>query len=580
LYKPVQMKVLKALNRYLIENHPLVWHSKAIQLTLTGILFWVLSFVAGYALTGIYTLQKYSFTDQYWQSGFVFYHLIFCLIALSFWAISFYRNNAWKNNYPMQKGYFTLLFFLLFVPISLIISPYFPFTYGSKLKIKKLIATVNVQKDIDLLNRGFPFMACSVNDYQENTNSEYSITNRVYPDPYPLNFITTYEDNKWTSTELKIKGSNGLINYSAENNAKENAIAIRDRYYQVYKSKQIYPNGDSCNPAELITKFYHKDELDSPAYNSVLNFSTLFIPADISNEYDLYRKESKSDRYKKNIAPLIYKWIRHNDTNAIKNCITDFASVCNRYSVRNNINADLLLDYLKGKSYKNLFKTVVYQREPDFTSELNDQVPVEELIALKDRKKIADLLESKHMLFFQEKELRQLIVNFGESRHSFLKLETIEIALNCALFLVALFICFEFTTRKSFLISIPVAGIIAIVDGLLYSFTNRFINCLFTTFLVISSLTLVALYSKKLKKSILAVLINLTYFCSPFIVLFLILEYNEQVKLYSFFDKCKGCMEYGIKDSVLASPLFFILYALAGLLLFLQLLKKWNTYKE
>ena len=123
------MKSLKKFNTFLLENHPLTWHSKFIQLLLAGILIWVISFLSGFSLINMKALQDIRINSYYFNSLFILFHVIYCIVIIAFWAIYFYKNNAFKSYYPLQKGYFTKLFFHLFVPLTLLVSPYLLCSY-------------------------------------------------------------------------------------------------------------------------------------------------------------------------------------------------------------------------------------------------------------------------------------------------------------------------------------------------------------------------------------------------------------------------------------------------------------------
>ena len=52
------MNTFKKINTYLLENHPLIWHSKTIQLTIAGSVFWIISFLSGYGYVNLNLLKQ------------------------------------------------------------------------------------------------------------------------------------------------------------------------------------------------------------------------------------------------------------------------------------------------------------------------------------------------------------------------------------------------------------------------------------------------------------------------------------------------------------------------------------------
>jgi hypothetical protein len=555
------MLLLKRINKYLIENHPIVWHSKFIQLTFTGILFWILSLLFGYVFTTIDSLQRTLFSELYYENYFVFFHVIFCLIVFSIWAIAFFRNNAYKSNYPLQKGYFVYLFFLLFIPMFLIVSAYFPYTYGCKLKTKSFIRNQDLQADIDKLNLGFPFLIFG--DYSDI--SKYDISNRVYPDPYPVQSVYFNRDKgEWSDTSLSVAKGNKYVRYFPDSN-KTNNVEVDGSLYQFYLSDVVYLDKDSCKSQSVITRLYTKAELDSPEDYSILNFSSVLID-DHYNGKELYRSK---------YAPVVYQLVRHNNTSGIEKALNDFIAVGNKYSIENNLNAGILLSYLKAKSFRNFNKTIVNSNlDPEI------QKGMARASEFNNKDKLIEYLESGPVFYFQENRAEQLFANFKWSGESFLKQDVIVINLFIALFVVWLFLCFEFSTVRSFLISVPVVGIICILVGILVSFVHDpFVPVLFI-FLIIMGATLMGLWSRKIKKGVLAILLNLTYCVAPLFLILLVIIYNESIKRVYYLDRCTGMEQWRTESSILVQPAFLFIFSLIGILGFLPILRKWKAYKD
>ena len=574
------MNLLKKTNKYLIEHYPLLWHSKAMQMMLTGISFWILSLFWGYCSTDIYSLQRTLFTNLYERSNFVFYHVIFCLITFCIWGISFYKNNAYKNNYPLKKGYFISLFFLLFIPFFFILSAYLPFTLGCKLKTQNFIKDHNISEETDKLNLGYAFL-CSGNNYDKDgdAKSDYYISNRQYPDPYPLaSMHFDRNENIWSDTLLKIREGNNFTDYSPSQHEKENNVELDGMKYQFYTTEYRYPNNDSClAPFQLITKFYHGEELDDPHIYSVLNFSSILIYNDY---YLMMTGEYNGQPYKTKYAPQIYELIKKNNTDGIRKVISDFILICDQYAVKNNLDADVLLRYLMEKSFHGLDHTIVFSNDYYLNDNGFDLHPAVQFPGIKNNKELVDFLETQKAFYFYENELRELFTNFQQVQHSFVTTDMVMVVLFMTLFFVCVFICFEFTTMKSFLISLPVAGVIAVIVGLITTFIHDNGYVCLLSFLIIILLTMIGLYLKKIRKGILAVLINLTYFIAPFFFIVWVVVYNELTKQDPYWNKCMNSYEMITHNSMFLTPAFLFLFSLTGVLLFLPVLRKWKACKE
>ena len=70
------MNTFKKINTYLLENHPLIWHSKTIQLTIAGSVFWIISFLSGYGYVNLNLLKHQTSSTYYQESNFIFFQII------------------------------------------------------------------------------------------------------------------------------------------------------------------------------------------------------------------------------------------------------------------------------------------------------------------------------------------------------------------------------------------------------------------------------------------------------------------------------------------------------------------------
>lgn len=166
------MNKLKKINQYLLENHPITWHSKFLQLLVAGIFCWIISFISGYLLFGLHELKHRQTKDFYTDSSFVSFHVIYCLIIICIWAIYYYKNNAIKSFYPLSKLYFVKLFSQLFIAFSLLVSAYYPFTYGTISRVKNELKINETEAKIAKLNLGSAFVLKNKSMYHIDNNEE------------------------------------------------------------------------------------------------------------------------------------------------------------------------------------------------------------------------------------------------------------------------------------------------------------------------------------------------------------------------------------------------------------------------
>lgn len=579
------MNLYKKINTYLLENHPLVWHSKVVQLSLTGIILWLVSYVAGYVSTDIYDLQKDPYTSLYSSNGYNYFHSISILIILCLWAIYFFRNNAYKRYYPLTKGYFTKLFFLLFIPFLFILSAYIPFEIGAKQKTTKLLHGNVTSKEWNTINTAYPFLL--------ETTDAYLINQRNYPSPFPVPFIFFDEnEKKWSSENLTYKNNPYDIEHSTD------IIELDGRKYLFYKDSTYYESPDSCISQSTIIKFYKLDELKNIQRNSILNFSKILIEKIENQEftewgyYNDYSEDEKNENYKKYIAPKVHELINQNNHIGVQKVLQDFIDICDRYKVGTNINSKLISNYLKAKNYSNIDFQII---STNFSVNL---IPIHkiqyasasELISkVEATGKNPEDYNSETMYYYDKEALQTILENKYRLEGDKFKLKD-NISLNVSLFIALglawLFIFFEFTTLPSFLISLPILGVLIIINSL-FSFVmtsgnfDIFINFSSVITVIILLITLIGIKSGTFKRKILAVFINLTYIISSYLLYYIIyfiggIKKHEVVHL-----KCEGeNTTTSYPYDFLFHPLIFFIASLLGILLFFLVLRKWKAYKE
>lgn len=354
------MNLLKKLNTYLLENHPLTWHSKVIQLTLAGVLFWILSYYVGYALIDIHILQQDNYTEYYAESSFIWFHVIYIVVILSIWAFYFYRNNAFRSLYPVNKTYFFRLFLQLFIPFLILISAYTPFTKGCKDKTATFFDEKTINSDVDKLNLGNVFLISNA--------SSYEIENRVYPKPYPLKHITYnqnqgYWGHRYADSSHLIFQEYKKKYWNGDESDPRFTAQLNGKKMQFYKSHEVYLDKHKCESKKHIDKIYPINELDKPESHSVLNFSSELICIE-PTEFMLFHFEndngSQSKLYENKYAPIIHSWIRNKKYKNVENAIQNFKEICTKYKIDHRINTTHILQYLKYKKFKDLHHPIVH----------------------------------------------------------------------------------------------------------------------------------------------------------------------------------------------------------------------------
>lgn len=585
------MKLFKKLNKYLLENYPLTWHSKVIQLTLAGVLFWAISFCFGFGLMNLNVLKHDNISTFYFESYFVLFHVIYCVIVLSLWALFFYKNNAFKSYYPLQKGYLTKLFFHLFVPFLILVSAIIPFRMGSNVKAATYFNKDEIQKEVDILNIGNAFLVID--------SARYELEHRSYPSIYPIDYVK-YDDynDKWEGEKIKIQISNkpSFSKKSMEeldvNN--EYSFLINGRKNLFYKTRTVEYKYSKCytNHVSVFDRFFKESELDQPQYSSILNFSDVLIEdfGPSSSSFFNFNFESDDENinalFTKQYSPLIYSYVRNKEFSKIKQSIDDFKAVCDKYEISYRLNSNNIVTYLKCKDFKDLYSITNSYR--DYYNVYHHKDEIQALKNSLTNEELVLNIENQHVYYFNESALKNVYQNYFKLNDSIVHFDVIFMFLFLALGLTWMFFGFEFFSIKNVLISIPVAGVIIILNFvfvlLFYSFRNadddNFWLSFLSTFLLIFVLTIFGIKSKKINKKIINILFTLCYMIVPLFISFLAIYYNELTKKVEVFDKCRETFHTETHNSFLIEPFFFFFYALVGILLFIPFLKKWKALEE
>ena len=379
------MKSLKKFNTFLLENHPLTWHSKFIQLLLAGILIWVISFLSGFSLINMKALQDIRINSYYFNSLFILFHVIYCIVIIAFWAIYFYKNNAFKSYYPLQKGYFTKLFFHLFVPLTLLVSAYFPFTLGCREKMEILINENEVKYDIDKINIGQAFLVHDAENYRINM--------RIYPKVYSHLTINSFDENEqlWNN-KVPIDDSNTIV--------------LDGHTMQFYHQKEIYLDLNHCKTKSIIDRYYKEKELFNPQLYSIFNFSQNLI----------YDNNVEGSSFKEKHSILISNWVKNKKYAEIENSINEFKKTCDKYEVKHRINTNHLIAYLKYKEFKDL-KSVIKDYEY-IDSEYSPEEDIHFINKnIKDKDLTIEKMENQATYYFNSSDLESIFSNYYSSIH-------------------------------------------------------------------------------------------------------------------------------------------------------------------
>ncbi|MCB9202230.1 MAG: hypothetical protein H6604_04180 [Flavobacteriales bacterium] len=617
------MQLLHKFSTYLLENYPISWHTKWIQLLCCGILIWLIAFISAYIYIDYDVLQGSSFYEYYFSSNFIFFHIVYLLIVVVVWGILFYRNNPIKHIYPLQKQYFFRVFLQLLVAFFFLISAYIPFNYGVQLKVNSILPEQEVIQNQNIINRAYPFLV---------DNSEaYSIIRRAYPKPFPLEEVSYDKNTKsWNYIRDKTMYIPNLqkqkyipydeINQFNPQYFEGNATIIEGNKYLFYATENRYESSDSCTSYLYVNDIPKLSEYDLQE-NSIYNFSSILVDF-TGNNYSLgyYTNDiddeyvQDSEFYAKQYAKDVHSILDKKDKNQITQRIEAFKNVLSQYRVEHRINTKDVVNYIYDKDFGDFKTSVVANTEfknlgndGNYAGEVMKTKAVDEVEYAVDTDNDSPFVANESLRneylnrnliylnenhssyyytnFYAQSELRQLYQNYYSST----KYESYDYIIGfliASIFLAWFFIWFEYTKVVDLLISIPIAGVITTLTAFIliainykrYTSENtNFSFILFVLFLIVS-LTILSVFSKKTSKKISNILMNLTHAIAPFLIP-LSLGLLSVLTEYDVPDKCYRTLTVRPMD-FLMNPEVFILTGVFGIFLFMQLIPIWRAKKE
>ncbi len=593
------MNKLKKINQYLLENYPITWHSKILQLLVAGIFSWIVSFISGYLLFGLNELKYDEVGDFYSDSNFVSFHVIYCLIIICIWAIFYYKNNAIKSFYPLSKLYFVKLFSQLFIAFSFLVSAYYPFTYGTISRVRNELKINDTEAKIAKLNLGAAFVLNDKTIYKIDNNKE--IVNQKLSSIYYNDISNVWEgENNYMYYPQKRKDTySGLNLFLGDFGDLHDSLSTQiDNYkYLFFKTVDKYETADSCESNLFVTDFV---QLPNSNNLHVYDFQNL-NPWGL--EYGtIYTQKSNN----KAITDQILRWSKNREFDSIEMAINDFIDVCREYKIDLRLDPQVILKYLKIKDFHHI-ESITRQYENNYNNriDVSDFTYPEDYdvimkyanndlaVSSKDNIAFCTALERQEIYFFEKEAIRKLLENYEMSHtnrfdNGFMGMFFL------GFFLAFLFVLFEFANIVSILIAIPIGGALMILVALGLIFINlsgsfnydnydnhsREKNSMIFVFCIVLAIvgtTIYGIFSKTFNKKVLNVLVSMTYVISPFFVN-LIFGVYFVLSGHSVNTKCNSEYVYGY--AFFANPLWILLFSIIGLFAFFSLIKKYKALED
>ena len=348
------MNFINKINNYLIQRYPTIWNTRIVWMLAISLLAHIVFYFIGFiSHSSPLSLQNSRVIDDYFSSGVIMVHIIVSMLMLVGWLVYMFKNNGFKNFYPTSNlklfGQFVCYLVIVFASISF----YFSYMFGLRSYINKAYPNDELVKNVDIINKAYPFLSIGYQDY--------SLNKKAYPKPFYDLYCETSDD--LIDYNKKYFETNGY-KYQFYSLYKV-AITERDGYGEFKYPAAEYKNGTDLAYKEVVKDtcnyYFKKDVVDVSAdikttNLSYYNFSRVFYTLDFEeiDFYDRYNysyassypedaamygtnpNAGKNYEFSKQFSDILDR----KDPKEIKKILNDFLEVSKQYQIRTNLNTD------------------------------------------------------------------------------------------------------------------------------------------------------------------------------------------------------------------------------------------------
>lgn len=201
--------MIKKIQKYLLENYPLIWNIRLFPVLLTIIAANLIFFGIGYLSTDTaFGADGYN----YYSDGLAviyFASVVIGVLILIGWLIHYMRNNAFKVYYPRKASHLYLEWILCFVIcIGISVIP-LSLTEGCNKKWRAASSLADTQRALEIIEQAEILIPRSTYSYEYRSSSEDMQPIRI-PDGMPMNLdslnLDLYSFVQDSQNNLIIKG--------------------------------------------------------------------------------------------------------------------------------------------------------------------------------------------------------------------------------------------------------------------------------------------------------------------------------------------------------------------------------------
>lgn len=470
------LQILKKFDQKQLENRPLIWSTRFYPLLFISLAIWIFSFLIGFITLTPKSILDHDYHNHFFTSFYNWFYIIVVIIVITLWAVQFYKHNAFTRFYPLKKFHFQKKFLLIFFPFLLLLTGYYPFTYGAKLKTSFILDETELTKDFFELNKASAFLPFERNPYK--------LENRVYPAPFPCS-INTYDnkekewETRWVYRPLTMDDEGNILTVRSVDWDEEKFSILEDEKLLFYSSEEKSVDGNTCEPKNILKKIHSVDPLEfSLAYSSVLNFSDLLVRTNdgsyfdpkAENYYDFVLQKHRIIDFQGHVflehyAKGTHEIVRKKDFKRLQNQLEKTIQILTKYQIDHDLNVRSLLKYFKQKNFENIYPIIHENANYLSLEECLDREAFD--MAEYNALPFDEQLEIYSPMYIDRRELNYLQINLHKSTHNSGMAKFAPGILVFTFGITFLFFLLSVVKLKFFFISIPVWGVLMILIGVL-----------------------------------------------------------------------------------------------------------------
>lgn len=360
--------MIKKINKYLLENHPLVWNIRLVWMLGIMVAMHLLFFLIGYfSYFSPVDLHQSNLFDNYLESGFVWIGILLSILIFILWMNQYFKQNAFKSQYPKSNFSLYKEFLIIFLISFLGITQYLSYTKGLETRVAGLKTSEQLEKEIDLTNRAAAF-SLQTPYYRNDGSSTYDHQNRCLGVPafdslvsrdevlklYVQNQIQYggYWENVKVEDYLNYRDSlqGPLYNYSEYSSVLFSSFPERENFRDTtfYNTNEVYDQGYS-NGAVMTApvqpsypdKYAYPPQEVGQNYNlgSIYNYCGVAVyPQDSTKNREFYAKET-------------HQLLKGNQKAVIQTLLNDYTKLADEYKIGYRFKDKQWIDYVYNPPY-------------------------------------------------------------------------------------------------------------------------------------------------------------------------------------------------------------------------------------